>query len=334
MPRKRLYSIIFGSLIGIGLLVMWFHYIDPAELLASIKQVRINYVIIAALIYLSAYFVRSVRWNIILRNQCRVSLIRTWLYSMGGNFVNYMIPIRLGEVVKAWFVKRNHDIGMIKVLPSIFIDKSFDTIAIFFILILIPFVSVKVSTAMTVLLLLLGLVFLVSLGIILFAARRKSGVVNLLQKLFSWLPIKIRAKANQYIELFIQGLNIFEHHWLNLVIAILLTALGVMLDGLYFFLIFKAFNISYPFALVLFGYTLINLSYALPQPPAQLGSNEWMMIIIFSIGFGLTTADASVIMAFAHVLTALLMSGVGLFAIGLSGHQILKAVFKGDKIYE
>lgn len=334
MPRKRVYSIIIGSIFGIGLLIAWFHYIDPAELLAQIKQVRINYVVWAALFYLSAYFLRSARWNIILRNQCRVSLYRSWLYSMGGNFVNYMIPIRLGEVVKAWFVKRNHGIGMIKVLPSIFIDKSFDTIAIFFILIMIPFIRVKISAPMTVLLLLLGLVFIVSLGIILFAARRKSGVVNLLQKLFSWLPERIRLKLNQYIELFIQGLNIFEHHWLNLAVAVILTALGVLLDGLYFFMIFKAFDVSYPFVLVLFGYTLINLSYALPQPPAQLGSNEWMMIIIFSIGFGLTAADASVIMAFAHILTALLMSGIGLFAIGLSGHQIVKAVFKGDKIYE
>jgi hypothetical protein len=34
-------------------------------------------------------------------------------------------------------------------------------------------------------------------------------------------------------------------------------------------------------------HTLINLSYAILRPPAQLGSNEWMMIIIFSIGFGL-----------------------------------------------
>jgi len=50
---------------------------------------------------------------------------------------------------------------------------------------------------------------------------------------------------------------------------------------------------------VLFGYSLINLSYGLPQPPAQLGSNEWMMIVIFSLGFSLTKSAASAVMAFA-----------------------------------
>jgi len=82
---------------------------------------------------------------------------------------------------------------------------------------------------------------------------------------------------------------------------------------------------------VLFGYTLINLSYALPQPPAQLGSNEWMMIIIFSAGFALTKDSASAIMAFAHVLTAVLIGITGLIAILGSGGQALKVMIHGDK---
>jgi uncharacterized membrane protein YbhN (UPF0104 family) len=84
--------------------------------------------------------------------------------------------------------------------------------------------------------------------------------------------------------------------------------------------------------MVLFGYTLINMSYALPQPPAQLGSNEWMMIIIFSLGFNLTKSSASAIMAFAHILTALLMGIVGAFAFAYSGFEVLKMIFKGEKI--
>ena len=28
---------------------------------------------------------------------------------MAGNLINYLIPIRAGELIKALFVKRNHD---------------------------------------------------------------------------------------------------------------------------------------------------------------------------------------------------------------------------------
>lgn len=334
MPRKRLFTLIIGSLVGTVLIILWLSYIDVGLLMQRMSEVRRDLVLYAALIYLSAYFIRSWRWNLLLPKEAGVSLWRSWLYSMGGNWVNYMIPIRLGEVVKAWFVKRNHGTPMLNVFPSIFIDKTFDTLGIFFVLIMIPFLGVRLSTGMLALLALLALVFGVSLTVLLLAAKSKQGVVKIIQQLFAWLPVKLRDKINSYIEIFIQGLNVFEHHWSKLTLAILLTALGIGLDGLYFFLLFQAFGVSYPFAKVLFGYTLINLSYALPQPPAQLGSNEWMMIIIFSVGFALTRQDASAIMAFAHVLTAVLMSVVGIAAIALSGHQIIKVILHGDKVYE
>lgn len=334
MSRKRFLFLIIGLAIGIVLILLWLNYIDVDELLERMRSIDKNLVIWASLAYLSAYFIRSWRWNLLLKRQVGISLYRTWLYSMGGNWVNYLIPIRLGEVVKAWFVKRNHGIPMLNVFPSIFIDKTFDTLGIFFVLVMIPLLGVRLSSGMTVLLSLLALVFLVSLAILFLSVWRKERVVKVLQALFSWLPEQLRHKIYGYIEIFIQGLNVFEHHWSRLIFAVLLTALGVGLDGLYFWLIFRAFGIDYPFAKVLFGYTLINLSYALPQPPAQLGSNEWMMIIIFSIGFALTRQDASAIMAFAHLLTAVLIGVTGLIAIGLSGHQVLQVIFRGEKIYE
>ncbi len=334
MSRKRWLSLLLGSVLGIVLIILWLGYIDVGELLARLRAVKVELVVWASVIYQAAYFIRSWRWNLLLAKETALPLHRTWLYSMGGNWINYMIPIRLGELVKAWFVKRNHGTPMLKVLPSIFIDKTFDTLGIFFVLVMIPFLSLKVSAGLTTLLALLGLVFAVSLLVLLFASSRKSGLVKIFQQLFRWLPVHIREKANRYIEIFVQGLNLFEHHWSRLLSAVLLTALGIGLDGLYFFLIFQAFGVDYPFLKVLFGYTLINLSYALPQPPAQLGSNEWMMIIIFSIGFALTREDASAIMAFAHVLTAVLMSAFGIAAIAVSGRQIITAIFRGDKLYE
>lgn len=333
--RKRILSLIVGLAIGVLLILLWLRFVDVGDLLDRMRNMRRDLVIWASLVYLSAYFVRSARWNLLLKRQADVSLWRTWLYSMGGNWVNYLIPIRLGEVVKAWFVKRNHGLPMLSILPSIFIDKSFDSLGIIFVLIMIPLLKLKISPGLMVLLILLGLVVAVSLAILILSSRRKDGVVKTLQFFFGWLPKAFRDKIYGYIEIFVMGLNVFEHHWSRLVFALLLTALGIGLDGLYFYLLFHAFGVTgLGFTTVLFGYTLINLSYALPQPPAQLGSNEWMMIIIFSIGFALTRQDASAIMAFAHVLTAILIGTLGLIAIALSGSQILKAIFRGDKIYE
>lgn len=334
MARKRLIILLGGLALGILLILLWTRFIEVEEVLLRIRAIRMLPVALAGICYLLAYFFRSIRWNVLMRAQAPVSLWRSWQYSMAGNFVNYLIPIRLGEVIKAWFVKHNHGPGISRVLPSIFIDKSFDTIGIFFVLMMLPFISVQLSAPMLTLLGLLAAVFVISLAVLVFAAFRKHSVVKVLQALTAWLPARIRAKLDGFFQLFVQGLNIFDHHWSILLLSIIITAVGVLLDGLYFWLLFRSFGIMFPFAKVLFGYTLINLSYALPQPPAQLGSNEWMMIVIFSVGFKLTTTDASAIMAFAHVFTFLLMTAAGMAAIGMNGKHVLRAVLKGENIDE
>ncbi|HNX37009.1 MAG TPA: lysylphosphatidylglycerol synthase transmembrane domain-containing protein [Candidatus Cloacimonadota bacterium] len=333
MHKKRLLSLILGLVIGLALIAVWLSYTELGTVLQLIRKVNVQLVVFASIIYVMAYFVRSVRWNLLIPREANVSVFRSWLYSNGGNFINYMIPIRLGELVKAWFIRRNHGLQIMKTLPSIFIDKTFDTIGIFFVLITIPFLAIKLTTSMIILLGILLLVFVLSLVLILVAAFHQEGVIALFRKWFSKLPSRVGSKLISYMEIFIRGLNILEHHWTILFSAVLLTAVGVALDGTYFYLLFRAFSVNYPFVLVLFGYTLINLSYAIPQPPAQLGSNEWMMIIIFSIGFGLTKESASAIMVFAHVLTALIMSILGIFSFSLSGYDVLKAVYKDDTQY-
>jgi len=334
MKKKHLFSLIFGLGFGILLILLWFRVVEIEELLLRFRNIAITPVILSLACYLLAYFIRSLRWYLLIGKSASVGVLRIWSYSLSGNFVNYLIPIRLGEITKAWLLKRRNGLPMLTSLPTIFIDKSFDTIGIFLALMLLPFLRIKFTGGMLVLLGLLAIVFAVSLLILLLAVKRKHSVIAGLRGLFKWLPGRIRAKLDGYIELFIQGLNLYEHHWSRLLIALGLTILGVILDGLYFWLIFAAFGLSYSFAMVLFGYTLINLSYALPQPPAQLGSNEWMMIIIFSAGFGLTKADASAVMAFAHLLTAAVIMITGIVSLSLNGGQILRRIFKGEDLYE
>ncbi len=334
MLKNRIIYLFLVLSVGLILVGSWLSFVDIAELKAIVWEINPNYLVVATFFYLSAYFLRSIRWNILVRPVVKLSLYQSWIFSMGSNFTNYLIPLRIGELVKAWFVKKRFNIPMVKVLPSIFIDKSFDTLGIIIVLSILPFISIQLSKAVIILLSALVLVFIVSFFIILTAALQKELSVKFLSLITKVLPRKVGEKISYYISLFIAGMNVFEHHWSRLFFAFLLTAVGVILDGLYFFMVFKAFGVSIAFLIVIFGYTLINLSYALPQPPAQLGSNEWMMIIIFAVGFGLTVEGVSAIMATAHILTALLISIGGVAAFAYSGTNILKLVLKGEELYE
>ena len=59
-----------------------------------------------------------------------------------------------------------------------------------------------------------------------------------------------------------------------------MVALG--LDALFCLLAFRAVGVTVPVLVVLYGYTLFNLSFILPSPPGQVGSNELIGLLIFS----------------------------------------------------
>lgn len=326
---KSTLSVIIGLAIGIILIVLWLFSFDFSFFVETLRGLNISFIILGGLLYIMAYFIRSLRWNLLLRKQAALSVKDSWLISAAGNWLNYLIPIRAGEFAKALMVKKLKSVSAVSVMPSIFIDKFFDMLGIFFVLLLIPFVGIHISKGLNILIILLILMFFIIFGILILAATHKGRITSILQIIFSWLPSKFRSKINDLIVLFIDGLNIFEHRRSIIIYAVLLTALGVLFDSLYFYFMFKAFNQDISFLIVLFGYTLINLSYVLPQPPAQLGSNEWMMIIIFSLGFGLTRNIASAIMVFAHLFTACIISALGLLGFSYAGIKSVRQI-KGE----
>lgn len=324
--KKSLLSFIIGLILGLVLLGLWLYHTDFDVLLQALSNINKLQVVWAGVFYVLAYFIRSYRWNLLLRRQIHLKIKDSWLVSAAGNWVNYLIPIRAGEFIKALLIKRITKTSAVSILPSVFIDKFFDTIGIFFVLLMLPAMTIRISHGLRVLIIMLIVMFALVFGILIFSATHKKTLTQVLQILFSWLPARFRQRINNLIELFINGLNIFQHHPAILLYSLLLTAAGIIFDGLYFYMLFLAFHQQIGFLPILFGYTLINLSYILPQPPAQLGSNEWMMIIIFSLGFGFDKNIASSIMVFAHIFATCMITALGITGFSYAGVRSLKQI--------
>jgi uncharacterized protein (TIRG00374 family) len=324
--KKSQLSFIIGLILGLVLLGFWLYHTDFNILVKLLGSVNEFYVIWAGFFYVMAYFIRSYRWNLLLRRQIVLKVKDSWLISAAGNWVNYLIPIRAGEFIKALLIKKLSRTSAVAILPSVFIDKFFDTVGIFFVLLMLPALTISISQGLRILIILLISMFILVFAILIFSATHKKTLTKVLQILFAWLPTSIRQRINNLIELFINGLNIFHHHPAILLYSLLLTAAGIVLDGLYFYMLFLAFHQQVGFLPVLFGYTLINLSYILPQPPAQIGSNEWLMIIIFSLGFGFDKNIASSIMVFAHIFATCMITVLGISGFSYAGVKSLKQI--------
>jgi hypothetical protein len=72
-------------------------------------------------------------------------------------------------------------------------------------------------------------------------------------------------------------------------------------------------------AVVLYGYTFFNLAFILPTPPGQVGSNEFIGLLIFSGLFGVDRSGVGAMFLFSHPWTAMLMTVSGLICLSAMG---------------
>ncbi|MCD4689896.1 flippase-like domain-containing protein [bacterium] len=310
MSRRT--RIVLALLAGCALLAFALRGLDLGHIGSRIGDADLKWIGLAAIVYLSAYFVRSLRWRLILRPIQRVTVRESFFMLMAGYFLNYIIPIRAGEIAKSFFLKRMKGVPIAVSLPTVFLDKLLELFSIIIVLVLVPILSVQLSGSLVSLMVTVLVVFVLAVGLLLLAIRNREMTVRLVAQLTSWLPRRAHERVSSWLALFINGLSMSASSMSGLWALLALTGGAVLLDAVYFRLMFMAFGIGVSFTTVLFGYTLISLSYILPTPPAQIGYNEMIMGLIFAAGLGMPRGEVMAVMLLAHPLTGVIITLVGL----------------------
>src|SRR5947207_10377402 len=108
--------------------------------------------------------------------------------------------------------------------------------------------------------------------------------------------------------------------------AVLLTCVAVTFDGLFAMLAFRTIGFPISFATAIFGYTVYNMFYILPTPPGQIGSNEFVGLLVFHVLLGLPANKVTAMFVFSHPWAALLLSASGMACLSALGLTISSAM--------
>jgi uncharacterized protein (TIRG00374 family) len=314
---------IIGIVIGLAFLAIWLLFVSFDDLLENMANIRPHFIIPAIILYLSSYFFRSLRLKVLLSPKHNIPVDKNYLYAIAGNYLNYIIPLRSGEVAKCVFFKKNHDISYSNSIPPVFIDKIFDTFVICIVLALIPLTGIILTRELSFIILMLVIIFLIGASLLIIAAVSKDHAIRVISKLLYIFPQKIKDKINQFIEKFVDGMAIFKHHKRLLTPCILLTLVATLTDTTFFYLMFVALGIEIPFLYVMLGYTLLFMSYIVPHPPAQIGSNQLLMTVIFGAGLGQCINLMGSVIILSHFVTAVVIFSTGSLSLGLIGVKMM-----------
>ncbi len=313
-----------GAGLGVGaLLVLTFlKLIDVRSVLQRLEHLSIPLALLSGAVFLAAWIVRALRWRLFLAGHSVAAARVIGIYYVAV-FINWLLPVRGGELAKSLLLRRSNGIPVSDSLPTVTMDKALDLLPAVALVVLLPFAHLQLSRPLWVVLLSILALLVSGASVLVLAAWRRERTLGWLTRgLGRVVPGRARLHVEPFLVRFIDTLLALARRPRLLLAATGCTVFAVGLDSLFCFLAFRTVGGDVSFPVVLFGYTLYNLAYILPTPPGQVGSNEVMGLLVFSGLFGVSSSVVGAMFLFSHPWTAMLMASTGLACLSSLGLKL------------
>jgi uncharacterized protein (TIRG00374 family) len=311
-----------GVLAGAVLILTFLRLVNIGAVYQRLQHLHVGLALLCGIAYQTAYVVRGLRWRCLLR-PCRVSVGRAAAIYQVAVFLNWLLPIRGGELAMSLLLRHSNGVPVSRSLPSVTMDKAMDLVPVVVLLGVLPFVPLRLSAGLWLLLCSALAVVCVGATVIALATwRRDLAMAMLIRPVTALLPGRARLGVEAFVVQFTDSLARLIRQPRLLLIAGGYTAVALCLDALFCWLAFRAVGVDVAVPIILYGYTFFNLSFVLPSPPGQVGSNELVGLLIFSGSFGVSRSGVAAMFLFSHPWTGLIMTCTGLICLSAMGMTI------------
>jgi glycosyltransferase 2 family protein len=276
--------IILGFLVSAAFLFLALRGQDFAAVADAFRQVEYWYLLPALGLYFIGLFFRAVRWSILLRPVIHLSPRRLLPINAVGLMANNVLPLRTGEVVRAYALSRQTHVRKSTALATIAVERIFDGMTmLLFIAVSMLFVSLT-NRLQHVALLALGLfsVALVILIVVANGGRRRDALIGGLLRM---LPEGVSPRVARLVGSFLEGLAVLRNG--RQVVAVAGTSIVAWLfEASVYWIVARAFGGSLADTLglaeTLLTTGIANLATLVPSSPGYVGPFEAAVILVLS----------------------------------------------------
>lgn len=314
--RKR-YRALIGILLSLLFLWLAFRKVNFGEVGDALRNA--NYIFFALAFFLggAGFLLRAYRWKIMLSPIKDIRFGKVFSALTIGFMANGILPMRLGEIVRALVLGYDEGISRSAALATIVVERVFDIFVLLFLfsvfLILIPFPSqvMKIS-------LFIFSVGLIAIVFLLFIISKP----QLMIKLFNFLPERINQKFQKTFLSFIEGLKIIKN-WKLLALVTLLSFCLWSYIAVINYTVFHALHIELPLYAAFIVMITVCLGISLPSAPGFVGTFHYFAILGLSI-FGISKNTALSFAILSHLIAFLPVVLIGFFCLQRMGLSLRK----------
>ena len=319
--------------LGLGVSLLFLLYlvfqVDLDETRDALGRADYMLVIPAISLYFVAVFFRAFRWRFLLSPLGSFELSRLYPVVIIGYMANNLLPVRLGELVRSYYLAQREQVSASSTLATVAVERVYDGVTLLAftvlaglaLLLLGEFVGAgEISGARAIILATLTVLGFLGTLVFLTISSTVPRFVEIFDRWLAIIPLRIRPQARGLYHTFVQGLTILNSPRRHLELFVLSLPVWLM-EGTVYFLIGYSFGIDsifgsvWVFILVVALVTATsNLATSIPSAIGGIGPFEVVVLeTLLAVGVDKEVATAYAI--FVHLVA--LWLPVNLVGLGL-----------------
>ena len=298
-----------GLAITVALLFLFMWKLDFEETGRELRDANYAYFVPAVLVYFVALGFRSFRWRYLLLELKPIPTRRLYPVVAVGYMANNILPIRLGELVRAHFLGEREGLSKASALATIAVERILDgLILLLFVAVIWPFLpwtevlkndAGDVSTLWLALSVLVAVLIVAGFIVVFLIAGSPAVGDRFTRLLTSVSPVRLRPKVEGLASLLIAGLGALRSPRKLLLVSVL-SAPVWLLEAAMYYMIAISFDLGQPFHVIMLVTATSNLATAIPSSIGGIGPFE-VAAKSTLIGFGVGAEAAVAYAFFVHI---------------------------------
>lgn len=293
-----------GIPISLLFLYLAFRGQHPEEIRDAFSRVDWRYLPVALVLLYVGISVRAFRWHILLRPVRELSTREVFPILIIGYAANNILPLRTGELVRAWALEQRFGVRKTAALATIAVERLFDGLT------MLLFIGgaamvIGLTAELQHVALVAAAIFAVAIGGMVILLVSGSLRDRLLRLLLIPLPDSLADRVEQMAEAFLGGLGVLSRRG-DLAIVAVTSILAWSFEASMYWTVAQAFGVPLSTAMTAVGAYLTtaigNLATLVPSGPGYVGTFEAGVLLAVNGALGVPSALALSYAVLLHVI--------------------------------
>lgn len=307
---KQRVSLVVGIVLSIFFLWLSLRGTNFTEIGQALARSQVVYALPLVLSLALFYWFKAVRIRLLLMPMRDIHVQGILPATMIGFAANNLLPARLGDLVRAYLLGRQHCLSKTSILATMVIERLFDLVAALGLLALI-FIGTRLPASLIKPGYFIGGLELALLCIIIMMIMKAEMLVRLLVRVASFLPDALRSWLTRHVEHGALGTHALKQPYLLAGIATTSVAQAILrATAMYLALLAVGVNVPPSAALVLLA--ISTAAITLPSAPGFFGTMQLCFVLALK-PYGISSGDAFAASLFYQVIEYLAVTGAGLY---------------------